>query len=311
MPTPILILLIVTGAYIVFILAPAAVFYRAIFARRARLCMTEPDFRDDAFAPYARAMTDAYAFVRRQPCRKLTMTAADGVTLHGVLYDAGSAKTAVLLHGYNASPATTFGLQAAFLYRNGFNVAFLYQRGHGESGGVTTLGCKEERDLRDWIAWLVEHTATERVLLYGMSMGCTLAALASDRLDPHVVRGMVLDCGYTSGYDQLVWEMKKRHLPASLIAPWLVLWARRFLGADIRRSATDSLSRTAIPALFLHGARDRTVPIQRGRENFEACASGKKWLCSDTAGHTLCYPAEQEACERQLTEFIGTVFADV
>lgn len=304
-----LVILIVAAAYTVFILAPAIVFYRVIFKRRGHIDMTKPDLRDPAFAPYEPAMADAIAFLRRQPNRPLSMTAADGVTLHGVWYDAGSDKTAVLLHGYNASPVTALCLQAAFLYRAGFNVAFLYQRGHGESGGVTTLGCKEERDLREFVAHLGATTGTRQVLLYGISMGCATAALASDRFDPDVVKGMVLDCGYTSALGQLSWEMRRRHLPKRLIAPLLTAWARRFLDVDITRPTTASLGGTRIPALFFHGERDETVPVSRGRENFEACASDKAWFSSDTAGHLLCYPSRQADCERLLYEFIKTHFS--
>lgn len=308
MPTPILILLIALAAYIVFILAPAIVFYRAIFTRRDRMDMTEPNLRDPAFAPYAESMKAAYAFLRAQPSRPLALQAADGTALSGVFYDAGGVKTAVLLHGYNASPATAFCLQAAFLYRGGFNVAFLYQRGHGGSGGIPTLGCKESDDLLAFLAHLLETTDTEQILLYGMSMGCATAALAADRLDPTVVRGMVLDCGYTSAFDQLAWEMKRRHLPVPLIGPLLTGWARRFLGVDLTRPTTATLQKTAVPAFFLHGERDVTVPIAQGRANFEACASEKIWFSSDTAGHILTYPSRQADCERALTEFIKKYF---
>ena len=82
-------------------------------------------------------------------------------------------------------------------------------------------------------------TETKQVLLYGVSMGCATAALASDRLDAAVVKGMVLDCGYTSVYGQLVREMQRRHLPVCLIGPLLSGWARRFLGIDIKRSTTE------------------------------------------------------------------------
>ena len=299
----------VIAAYTVFILAPAIVFYRVIFTRRKDMSMTEPTFRDEGYAPYEEPMKAAYAFVRQQPCRPLSMKAGDGAELHGVFYDAGSANTAVLLHGYNASPAPIFGLQAKYLYQSGFNVAFLYQRGHGESGGVSTLGCKESQDLLDWIPRLLAETDTKQILLYGLSMGCATVALASDRLDPGVVKGMVLDCGFTSAYDQLAWEMKKRHMPVFLIGPLLSGWARRFLGIDIKRSTTGSLSETTVPALFFHGEQDKTVPIAQGRANFEACASDKTWLSSDAAGHVLCYPSRQDACERQLAEFIERYFS--
>ena len=298
----------VIAAYIVLVLAPAIVFYRVVFAGRDHIRMTEPSFRDPAFAPYAESMKAAYTFLREQPSRPLCMTAGDGVNLSGVFYDAGSTKTAVLLHGYNTSAATAFCLQSAFLYQSGFNVAFLYQRGHGESGGTTTLGCKEEQDLRDFIPYLLDATGTKQILLYGISMGCATVALASDKLDPDVVKGMVLDCGYTSVYDQLTREMQRRHLPVFLIGPLLSGWARRFLGIDLKRLTTASLRHTVIPALFLHGERDETVPVAQGKANFEACASEKTWFSAPDAGHVLCYPSRQADCERALTSFIEKHF---
>ena len=134
---------------------------------------------------------------------------SDGTSLRTLFFDAGSDKTAVFLHGYHAPPLNNFAVQAAILYREGLNVVFFFQRAHGGSEGTTTMGCKEQQDLLDFLPVLTQKNATKAVLLYGMSMGCATVAYASDRLDPDLVKAMILDCGFTSPYDALTEEMRR------------------------------------------------------------------------------------------------------
>ena len=103
--------------------------------------------------------------------------------LCGLYIGNGSEKTAVLFHGYHAEPLVNFGVQASFLYDKGFNLLLPSQRGHGESGGKSTLGIYEKHDLLAWLDWVKTQTHAKEALVYGMSMGCFAAESASAESD--------------------------------------------------------------------------------------------------------------------------------
>lgn len=303
-----LVLLIAAGCYILFVLIPAAIFYRIVFTANRKKDFTVLERDNKYFAPYADIFNEAYDFLCGLPQRTEDLICEDGVTLKCVIYDAKSDKTAVFLHGYNTTPLNNFCLQASVLYRHGFNAVFLYQRAHGGSGGKPAMGIKEYEDLLYCLPQIVCKTGAKQVLLYGMSMGCSTVEFAADRLDPAIVKGMVLDCGFTSPRDQLNREMKRRGMPAFLISPPLALFARIFAGIDINKNTVDSLRKNRIPALFLHGGADRTVPISRGQRNFDACAGEKYWFSVPEAEHTQCFAAGGEEALRQLNDFVQKYF---
>ncbi|MGI6264438.1 MAG: alpha/beta hydrolase [Acutalibacteraceae bacterium] len=310
MKIALIVLLGIAAAYLVLILAPAAVFFLVIFSKRKRGGVAVLDTVHPYYAPFADRLKDAADYLQALPSRTLRMKAPDGVRLCGRFYDAGGSDTVVFLHGYNSPMLSTYGAQAADLRRQGYNLCFLYQRAHGGSEGTTTMGLREAEDLLAWIPWLQKQTPTRRVLLYGVSMGSATVAYASDRLDPAIVRGMVLDCGYASPDEQFQQEMRRRHLPAALIRPWLIWFARWFCRVDITRPAADALGKTAVAALFFHGEADVTVPVEQGRRNFDACASPKEWCSIPGAAHTVCYLTGDEITRQRLRDFARRCFEE-
>ena len=58
-----------------------------------------------------------------------------------------------------------------------------------------------------------------------------------------------------------------------------------------------------VPILFVHGAKDRFVPLYMGMENYDACASEKKIFVSENAEHGMSYIENTKECKELLTEF--------
>ena len=291
--------------YGVLVVAPSWVCYRSVFSRRRVRTFDQVDLSATYYAAFAQRLKNAVTFLRERPHETVNVTANDGVVLSGAFWDAGAPRTALLLPGYGGVPLCQFGLQAETLYRAGFNLLLVDQRAHGASGGSqSTLGMKEADDVLAWTEEVRRRVPGGTVLIYGISMGCTAAAFAADRLDPETVRGLILDCGFSSPEEQILWDLRKRHLPRRLMMPWVRLFIRRQIGKDPRQSVTDPLRRTAIPALFLHGEEDRTVPIAQGKQNYGACASPKACLWVPGAQHTTALTAGGKAAEETLFSFL-------
>lgn len=298
------ILLILWGLFVVFLLGPAIVATLTVFGRGR-----EPGF-DEAcqtaqFAPYAAELRAARdAILARQPAA-VSIAGPDEARLCADYVDLHADKTAILLHGYRAAPLLNTVVQAEAFADRGWNVLLVTQRAHGESGGSRScLGLKEQYDLLRWADWALSQPGVETLAVYGVSMGAATAAYASDKLDPARVRALILDCGYLSPVSQLQKDCVRRHVPWRLLLPLIRLLARIVDGVDIQTPVTDALSGTTIPAFFLHGTNDETVPYAQGRAIYDACASEKAFFTAEGAAHTLAFPAERERAEQELFAFL-------
>ena len=294
----------VLAFYVLFSLIPTLFGYHFVFKRKIKVPFEKIDLPRTHLAPFAGRITDAFHFLQGCPQRQLTAESFDGLRLVGTFYDAGSENTVLFFHGFYTSAMTNFASQGRFFFENGYNLLFADQRAHGESGGDhVTLGILESEDVFSWIAALKEKTGTRRVLPYGTSMGAVTVAYASDRLDPADTPCMILDCGYSSPYDQLRSEMKKRHLPRILMMPTVLLLTRIHLHLKLKKKVSVPLKKTRIPALFLDCEGDKVVPLEQGTENFNACASEKERILVPGGSHTTAFLTGGEEAKKIMIGF--------
>ena len=116
------------------------------------------------------------------------ITSRDGLKLHGFLIPnttTDKKRIAVLVHGYQGSPAFDFSAAAQYYYSNGFALFLPDQRTHGESEGkYITFGAFERYDVVDWCKYLDDYTNHEyEFILSGVSMGGTTVLLAAAEPD--------------------------------------------------------------------------------------------------------------------------------
>ena len=295
--------------YALFIALPSLICFLNLFSHCEGRTLDESVASGSYLAPYADLLLPALRRVEALDWRWVETSAADGARLSARYLPGEGERVALLLHGYRAEAMGHFCTQIEFLRAQGFGILLADERAHGRSGGTLTgLGLLEGEDIFVWLAWIEAERPGAKVLIYGMSMGCSAAAYVSDRLPPYLVKAMVLDCGYTEPYIQLSRECERRRLPTGLMMPCVLLLGKLLLGRDLRERTTGPLSGTWIPALFFHGEADSTVPVEQGRENYEACASEKDCLFLPGADHTLTFPAGGEAAEKKLLALIEDNF---
>lgn len=294
------------AAYVIFVLAPAVCSFYTVFNRRKVTPLRRLDTSGGYLAPFRDELLAAADRLESLPHTEVSLTAPDGAVLAADWYDRGSDTTVILIHGFSADRLTNFAVQADLFVRRGYNVLMPDNRAHARSGGRrSTLGIREQYDVLAWADYAARTLGAGQLVLYGMSMGCTAVSYASDKFDPDTVRALVLDCGYTSPWEQMRDDMHKWHLPAGLLLPIVRLLGRMVLKTDLRTPVTDSLSRCAIPALFIHGTGDVSVPFGRGKTNFDSCASEKQALFVEGAAHTVSCLVGGESAWETLTAFIG------
>ena len=302
------ILLAILLFLIIFVFAPAVVCYRSVFGRRKILPLDDEKLYKPAIEPYKERMLADWDALMKQGFERVSVTAYDGVMLCGDLYRRGSAKTAIMVHGYNADPYVNLVSPAAWLYENGFNVLVIYHRAHGYSGGNRCgMGLIEQNDVQTWLRFILDENPAQYVLLYGSSMGGTTLAYLSDSIEEERVPCMIIDCGYISTENQLLHDAKKMHMPPLLIPliRRICLWDQRI---DIRERTTEHLKHAGKPILFIHGTADLTVPLEEGKENYDACACEKHMVIVEGAGHTTAFQTNEEQVTNEMDQFLCHYF---
>ena len=122
-----------------------------------------------------------YAFVPKyRPEQAVWMTTADGVRLAGAQLDGprgGAFASVVLVHGLTNSCRTPRIHAFAHLLARDVNVLVPDLRGHGRSGGVSTLGRDEPLDVEAAVAAARAAWPGVPVVTIGVSLGGASAAL--------------------------------------------------------------------------------------------------------------------------------------
>ncbi|GAA2606345.1 MULTISPECIES: alpha/beta hydrolase [Streptomyces] len=243
-----------------------------------------PDHRPDPETPRGAP--------RRTPARTFLRT-ADGVRIDAVYEPGETGREAadlvfVVAHGFtgDADRPHVRRIAAAFA-RHGAVVTFSF-RGHGASGGRSTVGDREVLDLAAAVAW-ARGFGHGRVVTVGFSMGGSVvlrhAALYADD-DAAGTDSVVSVSSPARWYYRGTAPMRRLH--------WLVMRpAGRLVGRyglrtrihhrdwdPVPLSPVDAVGRIApTPLLVVHGDRDGYFPLDHPRMLADAAGDhGELWL---------------------------------
>lgn len=241
---------------------------------------------------------------RRIPCEEVRLEAKDGTPLYAQWYPRGQ-RTAILLHGYRSTPMNNFfEIGRAFL-EEGWSVLMPSMRGHGKSGGRTTLGLREADDLCAWVNWADGQPGCTDIILYGMSMGGAAVTFASDRAWPDKVRVLVADSAYSSAQRQIRSLREFRWAPKWALIPLMRAFFLRLLRIDIADDSLDALARATRPMVFIEGSKDVTVAPETVETSYRACRAPKLLLKAEGAPHTLSFLVGGTGLKQSLFSFIN------
>jgi hypothetical protein len=190
--------------------------------------------------------------------------------------------TVLILHGLWDSKGRFFRL-GELLARRGFDVVLPDLRRHGDStGGFTTFGALEKRDM---LALMTSLRAAGEVRgplwVFGFSMGAATAVQYS-ALDP-LVRGAVAVAPFADGR-----SITKRLAPLMSRRKFDAVWSRaaEIAGFDPDDTSTiEAARRLHCPLIVIHGRLDLIVPYSHGRAVFEAAPQPKRLYTIGWAGH--------------------------
>ena len=260
------------------------------------------------YEPHREQMTAWMKEARAMPHKEFSITSFDGLKLYGKYYEyVPGAPIELMFHGYrgNAERDLCGGIQRCFSI--GRSALIVDQRTTGKSDGrVISFGVNEHRDCLEWVRFMVSHFGEGvRIYLTGISMGASTVLMAAGKPLPPQVIGVVADCGFTSAKAIIQKVVRQLKLPVFLIYPLIKLGAFLWGGFKLEEySAIEAMKTARVPVIFAHGLTDDFVPWEMSQENYDACASEKKHLCTiPDCGHGLAFLVDPEGYKKALKTF--------
>lgn len=191
--------------------------------------------------------------------KDVSLKTADNVTLHGWYVPAEDSKGTILFFHGNAGNISHRLDSIAIFYRLGFSVFIFDYRGYGKSDGTPS---EKGIYLDAEAAWkyLTQQEQSEKIVLFGRSLGGAVAAWLAERYSP---AGCILESVFTSAPD--------------LAAELLPLFPARLLCRS-KYDALGAIQKLKCPVLIVHSPNDDIIPFAHGQRLYEAANEPKSFL---------------------------------
>lgn len=260
--------------------------------------------------PRDRALTETPATYGAQ-YRDVEFQTSDGVKISGWLLPSSDKRTTIIYsHGLFRSRRELLE-RAIDLWKLGYGALLYDSRNHGESGPAkVTLGYNERLDAEAAAKFLSEEVrSTDRIVLFGISMGAATALLAT--AETPQASAVIADSPFLSFK-----ETTDHHIGLFLkLPPFPLANEVRFFierRGDFDGSKLDSLEAVKRigdrPLLFIAAANDRRMPPDIARKLYDASASAHRdLLVVDGPGseiHAHAYQAARELYIKKIDEFL-------
>ena len=226
------------------------------------------------------------------PSEDAYITSRDGLKLHAYMFPAeqGTKKFVLGIHGYRSYSRPEYAPYIEFYRSLGYSMLLPDDRAHAPSEGeYVGFGVLDRLDCVDWAKYLVKTYGEDvEILLHGVSMGGATVLAASGEADlPSQVKGIVSDCGFTSAWDVLSFQMKEMmHLPVQPLLPQVEKICQKKAGFNFHEyEPIEQVKKAKVPILFVQGAKDEMVPAHMAQELYDACPTEKRLLMVEEAAH--------------------------
>lgn len=212
----------------------------------------------------------------------------------------------ILCHGVGANRSDFTALAAALANRGYFALTFDF-RAHGEStGGRTSLGYHEQKDIAAALAFLRARPGidTGRIGIYGFSMGAASAILAAARQPGFAA--VVADSPFATLPDLARSVITRSYrLPSFPFLHLTLLGYDLYFQTDANKvspvSAIAGLS--PVPVLIIAGDSDELIPVENGRRLYGAAREPKELWIIPGAGHGATMAAAGPFYEQRVGDF--------
>lgn len=224
------------------------------------------------------------------PLEEVWFQSGDGTKLFAWYVESAATSAVVLWCHGNAGNIINRLENLRELYRIGLSVFIFDYRGYGRSqGSPSEEGLYQDAlGAHDYLT-RTRMIPTDRIVIFGRSLG---AAVAGELAVQKPAEGLILESSFPS-----IAAVAKFHY-GGLPLHWL-------LGAEF--TLIDRLPSLSLPKLIIHGEQDDIIPLELGRQVFEAAKPPKFFYAIPGADHNNTYQVGGAAYFQRLAEFIQSV----
>lgn len=219
--------------------------------------------------------------------REVTIRTTDNLALLAWWRPPDEGKATILFFGGNAGVIGDRRIFLEALAGSGYGILGVNYRGYGGSEGSPSEKGIYIDGLSAYDFLCREQGVTsQRVVVYGQSIGGTVAARIAHRRD---VAGLVIESSFTSAAGM-----------ARQVIPYLPLW---FL-MTYRFDNIGTMPKINCPKLIVHGRRDETVPFAHGEALYAAAKEPRRFYAIEGAMHNDILETGGAEYLNYLSEFI-------
>ena len=297
---------------IICIFALSAYGYGTAFRRRRREIGLLDKLDDGSFGGQGQRMREMISSLADRPYEEIEIKSHDGLTLRCRYYHLrDGAPLQIQCHGYRSHPVRDFSGGGAMALASGYNLALIYQRGHGRSEGRNiTFGVLECRDLHSWINYFIDRQGPDiPIALVGISMGAATVINAAALPLPPSVKAVVADCPYSSAREIISLVASRMGFPPRLIYPFIRLGAMLYGRFDPDEISPISSARSVlVPMLLIHGEADGFVPVEMSRAIYRSGREAGRnvtLLTFPDADHGCSFLTDEPRYRREVADFLA------
>lgn len=317
MPLPVLVIIIVISALVLFALLPylliAHYIYKDAFYNKVKEDNAKSSFLSGKqYLLYEEEIKSNKAFANEVPFKEVYIKDFKNKdNLYGRIYRFNdSNKVQIQFHGYKGSGRRDMCGFLRSAKENDLNAIVVDMRGHGKSdGNIVSFGINERKDVLKWIELAKQEFGEDaQILLKGLSMGAATVLMSLDQNLPSNVKCVIADCPFSAPKDELlkVALEEKTKMPPKL-ALFFLRTAARIFGhfSLVESSAVEAVRNSKIPVLLIHGTGDKFVPYSMSTKIYEANKEMVEFISIENAGHALCTFVDKDKYQKATTEFIN------
>lgn len=236
----------------------------------------------------------------------------DNLKLYGrFIKNIKSNKVAISFHGFNCRARKEYPLHFSF-FKEGYSLLIVDQRGMGLSEGkYLCMAMNERKDCLKWIEYVLNRFNNDvEIVIEGVSMGASTVMLAAQDIKYPQVKGIIADCGFNSAYDQIKHNLSTlMKLPSFPLLNTVRLYNKLFAKYEMKETtAIDSLSKSDIPILIIHGRSDNFVPYENINIIYDKIKTNNKMrLDVDGAGHAASYVVKKDLYTQTVKKFLKSI----
>ncbi len=229
-------------------------------------------------------------------------------TLTTDYYDAGSDRTAVLLHAYGRSQ--DFALRwAEFWVERGYNILIPQMRGHDGNDSITVLGFYEQYDLYDLLNAVQAETGVQTYALHGEGMGANaallmcgnselMANLQNENTTGITIELVVAESASTDLTTLVTYQADRQFEMSGVLERFVMKFTiRQVLGfSPDDMDVVEAVSLSSTPTVFICGTDDGFSPDEWTQSLYDACAAEKVLLLAEGVSHSACWERTGDDC---------------